>query len=828
MKLILTNKLYYIFILFAFVSINSNAQISIIDNYKLVDIENDSNYISKEITLSNVNEEIENTDNFIIKYDFNDHKKQELEKIIVDFEKINTYINKLGTEYNDFNPSNLSSFFLTNAQITWTQLKKDLVKDKKNIQKKIRETQITQSYIQKRIDSWTQNLPKIQNKLSPNIRNQIIKNNGRLKRINIKYDNKIKRLLVIESNIISDIVFIESIIEEVEYTLLKHQKEILIKNDKTIFTADYKNTYEGSISERIKLAIYENTKTLNYFFNNVSKNIVNFFIIVFILFAYFYFIKRKYISLNLSESTPGFKTVERIIIKKPISSSIAVFLFLWLIIIPYTPIFISKIISILILLSLLIAMKDYYDESAKRITISLTILIILNNLEIFAWYFGGYSRIYLLFETSIALILTIKYILPKIFFKSEKKKKTNLDKYSKTLIPIIFIFFLISFIANIIGYVNLSVYTIKLGVYLGITTIIVFGFYRITNSLIQASINVLNIYLPNIVTKYETVIINKAQKINAIVMIIIWIISILGTSEFSGYANSIFWGFLTYPISIGQLVFSLSSLILFFLVIYISYLLAVFTKQIIEKEILINLNLKRGIPAAISLTIRTFIVIFGTIIALSVTGMDLSKISIIAGALSVGIGFGLQNIVNNFISGVILVYEKPIQEGDTVEVDNLLGRVTNLGIRASRVLTYDGAEVVVPNANLTSNQLINWTLSDNKKRIEIKVGAAYGSDPNEVLKIIEAVATDNTDVLPYPEPLALFDGFGDSSLDFRLLFWVHFEDGFTTKSNVAISIYNAFEENNISIPFPQVDLHIKDIDEDKAKINIKKSAKHIE
>ena len=811
MKSLLLYRFKIIILLFVSISINSFAQMSILDNYKIIDFDNDSNNIRKVITLSNVNEEIEKTDNLIIKYDFNNHKREELKILIDDFETLNAYINKLGTEYKEFNPENLSSFFLKNAQTTWIQLKKDLENDKKTIQKKIRETQLTQNYLQKRIKSWNNNLPQIKNKLSAHIYNRILRNNNELKKINKKYDNKIKKLLIVENNIIEDIVFTESIIDEIGYTLLKHQKELFYKNKRTIFTTTYKGTYEGSIKERIKLAIYENTKTLNYFLNNVSKNIMNFLLIVLVLFSYFFFICRKYKSLNLSDDTPGYKTVERIIIKKPITSSIAVILFLWLVIIPYTPIFISKIISLLILVSLMIAMKDYYNIYSKRIIVSLTILITINNLEIFAWYFGNYSRFYLLLETSTALTLSALFILPKYLHKKEIKKPTTLDKYSNFLIPIIFILFLVSFLGNIIGYVNLSIYAIKLGVYLGTITIIVFGFYRIINSIIQASLNVLNIYLPNIVSKYETIIITKSKNINTYIMIGIWIISILEVSEFSNYTNAAIISFFTYPITIGKLIFSLNSLILFFLVLYVSYLLTVFTKQILEKEILSKGNFSRGIPAAISLTIRTFIVFFGTIVALSVTGMDLSKISIIAGALSVGIGFGLQNVVNNFISGIILVYEKPIQEGDTVEVDNLLGKVTNLGIRASRVQTYDGAEVVVPNANLTTNQLINWTLSDNKKRVEIKVGTAYGTDPNEVLDIMKNVALENKSVLPSPEPKPLFEGFGDSSLDFRLLFWVHFEDGFSTKSEVAIGIYNAFAERNITIPFPQVDLHVKDV-----------------
>jgi len=146
-------------------------------------------------------------------------------------------------------------------------------------------------------------------------------------------------------------------------------------------------------------------------------------------------------------------------------------------------------------------------------------------------------------------------------------------------------------------------------------------------------------------------------------------------------------------------------------------------------------------------------------------------------------------------------------EGDTVEVDTLLGRVSNIGIRSSTLTTYDGAEVVVPNSNLISNQLINWTLSDNKKRVEIKVGAAYGSDPNQIIDLLLQAALQHDKVLKDPEPRPLFTGFGESSLNFRLLIWVRFEDGLQTQSDVEINVYNLFKANNIVIPFPQVDVH---------------------
>jgi small-conductance mechanosensitive channel len=260
---------------------------------------------------------------------------------------------------------------------------------------------------------------------------------------------------------------------------------------------------------------------------------------------------------------------------------------------------------------------------------------------------------------------------------------------------------------------------------------------------------------------------------------------------------------------IGTLEISIGGILLLILILLGTFLIANFIKVLVEDEIASRVRMKKGIPFAISVTIRYFIFILGFVFALSAAGIDLGEFGLIAGALGIGIGFGLQNIVSNFISGLILIYERPVQAGDTVEVENLLGEVKKIGIRSSNVRTYDGAEVVVPNSNLVSNQLINWTLSDNRKRIEIKVGVSYGTDPNVVLKLLKKVALEHEDVLKEPEPLVLFEEFGDSSLNFRLLFWVHFDKGFTSRSEVSIGIYNILEENNITIPFPQVDVNMK-------------------
>jgi len=199
--------------------------------------------------------------------------------------------------------------------------------------------------------------------------------------------------------------------------------------------------------------------------------------------------------------------------------------------------------------------------------------------------------------------------------------------------------------------------------------------------------------------------------------------------------------------------------------------------------------------------------------AVNAGGIELNKFTVLTGAFGVGIGFGLQNIINNFVSGLILQFERPIHIDDILDVDNNSGRVTRIGIRSSTIQTFQGAEVIIPNAILISNKVVNWTLSESRRRRELPVGVAYGSDPKVVLKILWDAAARHELVLTKPEPMAYFKGFGASSLDFELQFWVMQEDnGLLISSEVAMAAMKMLDDSGIEIPFPQSDLHLRSID----------------
>ena len=235
----------------------------------------------------------------------------------------------------------------------------------------------------------------------------------------------------------------------------------------------------------------------------------------------------------------------------------------------------------------------------------------------------------------------------------------------------------------------------------------------------------------------------------------------------------------------------------------------------LESTWLKHTHLDRGAREA-TVTITGYIVItLAVITGLSVAGFDFRSIALIAGALSVGIGFGLQNIVNNFISGLILLFERPIKTGDWIMVGNTEGYVKRIRIRSTEIQTFDRADVIVPNSELIASQVTNWMLHDSRGRARVPVGVAYGSDTQKVKTILEQVAAEHPRIVndgSAPQPKVLFRGFGESSLDFELRCFIQdIDERLQVISDLNFALDAAFRENGIEIPFPQRDLHVRDL-----------------
>ncbi len=294
---------------------------------------------------------------------------------------------------------------------------------------------------------------------------------------------------------------------------------------------------------------------------------------------------------------------------------------------------------------------------------------------------------------------------------------------------------------------------------------------------------------------------------------LIWGSALLDLLGIQDGASAAVNGFLNFRIAGNSSGATIGGVFGFFLILALGYAVANAIRFFFREEVFRRIHMSRGLPELIASIIYYLLMFIVFLAAINAAGIELNKFTVLTGAFGVGIGFGLQNIINNFVSGLILQFERPVHINDIIEVDNSTGKVTRIGIRSSTIQTFQGAEVIIPNANLISSKVINWTLSESQRRREFPVGVAYGTDPKIVLKILREAASRHELVLTKPEPMVYFTGFGDNALNFELHFWVMQENnGLQITSEVAMAAMETFEEAGIEIPFPQRDLHLRSID----------------
>jgi len=295
---------------------------------------------------------------------------------------------------------------------------------------------------------------------------------------------------------------------------------------------------------------------------------------------------------------------------------------------------------------------------------------------------------------------------------------------------------------------------------------------------------------------------------------VLWFVGFSKGLSFYDYFYDGISEFLTQERKIGNSSFSFGSVVIFLVVIWISSLLSQLIAYLFDTKGQQGVVKKTNLGSFMLLA-RIGILAVGILLAFSASGIPMDKLAIVIGALGVGIGFGLQNIVNNLVSGIILAFEKPVQIGDVIDVGLHSGTVKEIGFRSSKITTADGAEVIIPNGDLISQQVVNWTMSNNFRRVELVVGVAYGADLTVCRECILKAVREKEYVLQFPEPLILLHQLAESAVNFRVLFWAADIATWTsTKSQVLQDIYDNLRKSGIDIPFPQRELHIASVGAD--------------
>ncbi len=504
--------------------------------------------------------------------------------------------------------------------------------------------------------------------------------------------------------------------------------------------------------------------------------------------------------------------------KLPIASALVVSVFFVTFLYPQAPRLLLTIIGAAAIIPGILILRRIIESPLTYLLYGLLVLYLLDRVRGVFSDLTLLSRLIFSFEMLTACAFLLWFFWSKRVANNVETGAYSVFQLIRRITPFAVSIFAAALLANLLGFVSIS-YLVGNGL-LRAAYLAVF-FYtavQIFVSAIAFALRVKPFSAARAVRNNRVLVRQRATQIIKWLAVILWIVGVLNLFSIQDYVYSTIGSLIGFQISIGELSVTLGGILLFVVMVWAAVLISRFVRFVLEEDVYPRVEIGSGVSFAISSVVHYLLLIIGFLIAIAAAGVELSRFAVIAGAIGIGLGFGLQNIVNNFVSGLILLFERPVKVGDTVQIGEHMGSLKSIGLRASIVRKVDGADVIVPNSQLISEEVINWTMSDEKRRIDIPVGVAYGTDPARVLDLLSKVPLGKETVLTDPGPRALFIGMGESSLDFELRVWTADPEAWVgLRSELVTDTYNALTEANIEIPFPQRDLNLRNIGDRSAE-----------
>ena len=559
--------------------------------------------------------------------------------------------------------------------------------------------------------------------------------------------------------------------------------------------------FRRPIKEILYLSKEKARLVLSFYSKNNSGKIVFLFLLITGLTIFLRNLKKK-----LSGTDPLSPVQqEYVVLDHPLLSSVFIVLCVFQFIFPGVPPFVFNVIlwgiSAVILTFLFRNFIIKYWRSAWLIMLLLFLLATIDNLILQSSRTERYGM----------LILSLTCVAYGLVFLIGGRRQALKEKGIRIFIGFFIVMELIAAIANIYGRYNFAKSFLTSGIF-GLTNAILFFWaIRMINEMLTIAARVYK------TPDKKTLFINfekVGQKVPPFfyyMMVIGWFILFGRSFYFFRKISEQFTDFMVKERTIGESTFTIQSVFVFFLILFlagiVSSIVTFFASS--EKGVVTSRGKKSGLGSWL-LLIRISIITIGVLLAFSAAGIPMDRLAIILGALSVGIGFGLQSLISNLVSGLILAFEKPINVGDVVEFGGQSGTMKSIGFRSSIITTWEGADVIIPNGNLLNEQMINWTMGNSSRRVEIVTGVAYGTDLEKTKKLLLDLLADDKRITAFPKPSVLIKDLNSGAIELRILFWIeHYSTWIQTKSDMIEAIDAAFKKEGIKIPNPSQDLNIR-------------------
>ena len=641
--------------------------------------------------------------------------------------------------------------------------------------------------------------------------NEIIIN---LEEIILITQTRLDTLFIIQKKVIELILIIEKTIYKIEETKLQIQKNYFVFDTNPIWKSanvgiDNKGGIKKNSDSAVKLissSLKDNKRQLLEFLNLNIKNVILQLLFILLLLILLIRVKTKWKN-DLRELTNPIEIQANIILSHPFSTTIVLGLlfsiFFYEALIPAF----GELIALILIISTLILLPKLTNKRFRLILLLIFAAYLIFISETFLNSKLAISRMLIIIE---AVILIIALVLGKKIIKKFSEQFITIYKLFNFISPLYTLILIAAILANFIGMLNLSRFLIKGILTSTILGMVVFLAIKAITSLIVLFFKLQKTYSIKTLSNIINITQRHILPILNWVAVIVWIIFTLKGFDIFDLITTWINDLILVHWIIGKATISLGGILSFIIIFIVTLIFSKLTASLFQDDWMINL-FPRGVAIAISLLLRIVFISIGFSLALFAAGFDLTKLGFIVGALGVGIGFGLQNVVLNFIAGLILAFERPINLGDTIEVDDEFGIVTHIGVRASNVKSYTGYEVIIPNGDLISKKVINYTLNNNDRRSKILMKTSSNANPEKVIALFNKIASENSNTFSDPAPNTFFYGYSeDGNLNFALIYWSTFSDTLNLDHEISLEIFKHLKKEGIEAPTRTIRIINKD------------------
>jgi small-conductance mechanosensitive channel len=541
------------------------------------------------------------------------------------------------------------------------------------------------------------------------------------------------------------------------------------------------------------------TTTVDFYLANLDRVLLHI-VLALVIFAFLLFLRKQMHTLGLTPEE-GTTSYSLRLLAYPGASALLVTIFLTFFLYPNRPVAVSDLALLLMLFPILRLSLGLVRGDVRILMWTLALVYATDLTQKILSADATASRLIVLLEAAIGLGLCVWAYRPKSQFRLGHLKGAR--RIIHLILPFALLLLAGSLVANIVGSVTLA-RRLASGVVDSSTVAVALSVVAILfDGVLVASVRGWLGKISRAIQKNEHVVTERLSSLVHLAAFILWANATLRAfglyeplRQWADVALFEKWG-------LGTVQISVIDVLLFFGVLIGAFMLTRIVGLFLEEDVFGRIRLPRGVPGAVAMVVRYTLAGFGILLALAALGINLGEFGLLAGALGVGLGFGLQNIVANFVSGVILAFERPIQKGDMIQFGTLWGTVSGIGVRATTVRSFDQSEVIIPNNDLITKQVTNWTLSDRRRRLDLPVKVAFGSDPRKVMEIMLKVAEEHPLTLEDQKPFAIFGGFGEHYIEFTLYFFIRTENFLVAKNEVGFNVLDALEEAGIQMPTPK-------------------------